>query len=398
MVDPGISVADRQTWRFMLLYALASAGGAVAYVPFLTIILPLQVTGIAGAGALTLLAYLSFAGAIAASVSNIVFGWASDVTGDRRPWIAAGLILSCGMLTQFDRFAEPSALMASIILWQICLNMMLAPLTAWAGDHVPDGQKGMLGGLLAFTPAIGAMAGIVVTWETIAEPEQRLFWIAGLTLCCMLPVLLLGRPVAIAALNAGRGADVMAAERAVLAEAGLAQPAALRMWAARLLVQVAEASLFAFLLLWFRSIDPSFGEGRIASIFTAVLSGAVVIALFVGRWSDRHDRPMTPLFYAALGVALGLGIMAAARGMGLAIAGYALFGVAGSVFLALHSSQTLRVLRNPAQRGRNQPHQHGAIDGDAVADARAGAGLWLWRPVCAARGISCDCRFVAGGA
>jgi predicted MFS family arabinose efflux permease len=84
-----------------------------------------------------------------------------------------------------------------------------------------------------------------------------------------------------------------------------------------------------------------------------VLCCAVIIALLVGRWSDRHDRPLTPLIYAALAAAMGLGIMAAADGIALAIVGYALFGMAGSVFLAIHSSQTLRVLPNPSRRGRD---------------------------------------------
>ena len=33
----------RQTSRFLWLYALAAAGGAVAYVPFLTLLLPVRV-------------------------------------------------------------------------------------------------------------------------------------------------------------------------------------------------------------------------------------------------------------------------------------------------------------------------------------------------------------------
>jgi hypothetical protein len=49
------------------------------------------------------------------------------------------------------------------------------------------------------------------------------------------------------------------------------------------LVQIAEASLFAFLLLWFRSVDPDFGENDAANIFALALGMAVFIALAVGR-------------------------------------------------------------------------------------------------------------------
>lgn len=77
----------RQSHRFLWLYALAVAGGAVSYVPFLTLLLPVRVTDLAGSETITYLAYIAFAGAIAASIANIAFGWASDRTGTRVPWI-----------------------------------------------------------------------------------------------------------------------------------------------------------------------------------------------------------------------------------------------------------------------------------------------------------------------
>jgi MFS family permease len=126
-----------------------------------------------------------------------------------------------------------------------------------------------------------------------------------------------------------------------------------RMWLARLLVQIAEAALFAFLLLWFRSIDPAFAENMAARIFAAVLGGAVLLALWFGHWSDRHGKPIQPLALSAAFAAMGLGIMALANGLGPAILGYIVFGLASSIFLALHSSQTLRVLPNPDRRGRD---------------------------------------------
>jgi MFS family permease len=348
VADRGDAFAEKQAMGFLLLYALASAGGAVAYVPFLTIVLPSHVTAFAGEGSLSLLAYITFAGAISASISNILFGWASDLSGTRRPWIAAGLLLSCLLLVQIRELREPYQLIGLIIIWQAFLNMMLAPLSAWAGDCVPDGQKGLLGGLLALTPALGATSGILITWGALVPVDQRLHWIAGLTLLCVLPVLIFGNPRRVTGVEAS----------AVLAELPktgtyLSHTSARRMWAARLLVQIAEASLFAFLLLWFRSIDPAFEDNRVATIFTAVLTCAVIIALLLGRWSDRHDRPLTPLSLSALAAALGLVLMAAADTMVAAIIGYALFGMAGSVFLALHSSQTLRVLTNARRRGRD---------------------------------------------
>ena len=127
----------------------------------------------------------------------------------------------------------------------------------------------------------------------------------------------------------------------------------LRMWAARLLVQIAEGGMFAFLLYWLRSIAPDYPEHGVANIFSLVLVCAVPLSLLLGRWSDRHSRPVRPLVASAVLCAVGMLVMAAANSLQLAIAGYVLFAIAAAIFLALHASQTLRVLPAPQHRGRD---------------------------------------------
>lgn len=332
----------------MYLYAVAVSGGAVAYIPFLTILLPGRAAGLAGDSALKMLAIAAFAGAISASLANIGFGWASDVTKVRRPWIWAGLVLSTSLLLAMPLATSSPMLIAMIVIWQIGLNMMLAPLAAWAGDSIPDSQKGLLGGLLALAPAIGALSGAFVTFHAFAPFEDRETLVAILVAVMVVPVLLFGKPVQMPQLiqcviEADPADDRVVATRR----------AAVRMWLARLLVQIAEASLFAFLLLWFRSLDPDFGENDAASIFALVLGLAVFLALAVGRWSDRANRPILPLVGGSGIAAAGLLVMAFAPTASVAIGGYVVFGLSSSVFLALHSSQTLRVLPRPCTRGRD---------------------------------------------
>src|SRR3546814_8820747 len=81
----------RQSLGFLLLYALAWAGGAIAYVPFLTILLPARMSALVGASDVEYLGYVTFCGAVAASLAGIAFGWLSDLTRNRRGLIAAGL-------------------------------------------------------------------------------------------------------------------------------------------------------------------------------------------------------------------------------------------------------------------------------------------------------------------
>lgn len=333
-----------QSRRFLWLYALAAAGGAIAYVPFLTILLPMRMTELAGSDDVAWLAYATFAGAVAASFANILSGWASDWTGTRVPWIAAGLVLSCLLLVSFAAAPDVATTLALLVAWQCALNMMLGPLAAWAGDCVPDAQKGRLGGLLAMAPASGAVAGVLVTWPGLAAPEMRLGFIAGLVALCVAPVLLFGRPRRFPELTQEAG------------EPGQSRPArarVVRMWLARLLVQISEAALFAFLYFWFRSIDPTITDALVAQVFGVILLAAVPLAFAAGRWADRNGRPFAPLIAASAVATIGLLVMASAQGLGSALAGYVAFGLAASVFLSLHTAQTLRVLPRPGRRGRD---------------------------------------------
>lgn len=335
-----------QSLRFLWLYALAVAGGAVSYVPFLTLLLPLRASAMAGDATIDFLAYAAFVGAIAASLANIGFGWLSDLSRVRKPWVIAGVVLS-GLVLQIVPLAQtPVQLILVIVAWQFSINMMLAPLAAWAGDVVPDEQKGLLGGLLAFAPALGAASGALVTLPGLAGPDARLGVVAGLVAAMVLPVILFGRPHPMPHLMVDppkHDEEGRASSRG----------AATRMWFARLLVQIAEAALFAYLLIWITGIDPSFGDNDTARIFAIVLGLSVPLALVAGRWSDARERPMLPLACGSGIGAIGLVIMALSSDLTGAIAGYVVFGLSTSVFLALHASQTLRVLPRPSTRARD---------------------------------------------
>jgi len=332
----------------MLLYALAVAGGAIAYVPFLTIIFPMRVTFLAGADDVQWLAYVTFAGAISASLGNILFGWLSDVTRHRRGWILCGLICSSLLLLGFAWVERFEALIGLILLWQLSLNMMLAPLGAWAGDCVPDHQKGMLGGLIAFSPALGAFSAAIITIPGLAGPEARLWMVAALVVVCVVPVIIFGAPRRFSELQPAPGIEQV---RPVIERHG--RQMVVRMWVARLLVQISEAALFAYLYFWFRSIDPGLGDSTTARILSIVLITAIPIAIITGRWADRHDRPIFPLAVFAGCSSIGLLVMALSSTPISAIAGYFLFGLATTVFLSLHTGQTLRVLPKAERRGRD---------------------------------------------
>jgi MFS family permease len=244
-----LAETERRTGQFLLLYALAWAGASISYIPFLTILLPVRVMGLAGhEQAVSWLAYIAFAGAIAASIGHIGFGYISDITGNRRLWIWTGLSLSCALLVAVPWADDLPGLIALIICWQLSLNMMLAPLAAMAGDQVPDSRKGLLGGLMAFAPGLGALSGALVTIPGLAAPDTRLGLLAAMVALCVVPVLLMGgQNLHFEVKEALQPSDDVtdAKDRNRFWHGPL-----LRMWFARLTVQIGEAALFAFLYIW----------------------------------------------------------------------------------------------------------------------------------------------------
>jgi MFS family permease len=315
-------------------------------------LLPVRVADLIGHdAAVSWLSYIAFFGAIAASVGYIGFGHLSDITGRRRLWIWGGLTLSCLLLMAVSWVDDLPHLIALVVCWQLSLNMMLAPLAAMAGDHVPDSRKGLLGGLMAFAPGLGAVSGALVTIPGFASPDARLVLIAVLAVMCVTPVLIAGIQDLTPAPKAASPPTPGSARTLRLHNSG--RGALIRMWLARLTVQVAEASLFAFLYLWFRSIDPSMTDNRTASVFSAILLVSAPLAIVIGGWADRRAQPVLPMIVCAACAAIGLMGMALAHNAQTGLYSYALFGTASTIFLAQHSAQTLRVLRRPDRRGRD---------------------------------------------
>lgn len=327
--------------RFLILFGLANAGGVVAYAPLLTLLLPDKISGLAGDARIEWLGAVTFFGAIAASVGNVAFGWASDLFGSRRAWAGGGLILTLGSYALLHFARSEAEFIAAIVVYQLVLNMMLSPLTAWAADTIPDSEKGLLGGLLAAGPPIGALAGVVATMPGMSPEWLQLGVVCLLILGLVAPLLLLPAPAELK----------MPTERPqrtvkLRVDFGL-------LWLARLLVQIAGALLFAFLLYYFQSLAIPETQAHVALISAVTLAFAFPIALAFGRWSDRLGPRKPFLIAAALVAAVGLGLMALDGGKAQSILGYGMFGCATAVYLSLQTAYSMQLLPSPARRGRD---------------------------------------------
>lgn len=345
-----MSASPRQQSRgFLAAYAVAWAGGSIAYTPFLTVLLPMRFTELAGNGDVGWLALCATVGAIAAGLSNILWGWASDrwPRGGRRQrqrWAMAGLVAMLAGIAAIVSVRTAAGLVAAVAAWQVALNLLLAPLSAYAADSVDDSQKGVLGGLLSFAPALAAVSIIAVAAADGGFTSQMVT-IALIVFVAILPLLLQARVPAF-------GRHPAPVERRPLAP--LDRRILIRLWFARLFVQVAEGLLFLFIFYFLRSVS---GGALSLSDYAWTNAGvqllAVPVAIAIGRRSDLLQRRKAPLLAMVAFIALGLAGMALAQGWWLVIACYALFLSGSNSFLALHSTFAMQQLPDPAHYGRD---------------------------------------------
>ncbi len=376
MTAGGGSIEPRRPPTYLLLYALAWGGGVVAYTPLLTLLLPLRIAALGPSDKVGVLSLAVLIGAVTASIANIAAGALSDRfsggPAGRRPWVVAGLVATAAAYGLFGVVDTLVGVLAAVALFQAGLNLMLAPLAALAADEVPDAQKGLLGGLMGAAYPLGALSSVVVM--SAPSPATRLAMTVVLVVVLAGPFLAIfrTRPQALP------GEETTAAVR--IRRAG--DLAAL--WGARLLVQIAGAVMFAYLLYYFETVEVA---GRILAaeamaVRVSWLCGVVAaltvpLAILLGRMSDRVRARKPFLQCAALVSAAGLALMALFPEWTVAALGYGLFAASSAIFLALQSTYAMQLLPSPDHRGRdlgvlNLTNTLPAVIGPALAYAALG--------------------------
>lgn len=332
---------------FILLVALANAGGVIAFLPLLSLLLPVRIAEIAGEARIGLFTATVIAGAIAASLSNIAFGWASDRTrargGGRRSWVVIGLVLLALSFAAVAVAQSPAAIILAIILFQVAVNALLAPLFAIMADEVPGVQMGLAGGLIALGSPLASAVGAVMIALALPGDGAQLAFILAMVLLCVVPLL---RVPSVEAAAIASSTPPRLAGR----DLGVA-------WLSRLLVQIAGNVLSLYLVYYFVSIDPDLSVakqvGPIGQLMTIAYLLPLPAAVLLGRWSDRIGRRKPFLLAAALLAGLGLLGLAVARDWTTAACAFALYAMGSSVFLSIHSGFAMQLLPSAAHRGRD---------------------------------------------
>lgn len=330
---------------FPLACALAYAGGVAGYMPLLTLLLPLQVAQVAGDQRFAVLAIVSMAGAVAAGGANVLFGWLSDRSrragGGRRRRIAGGLVATLASYLLIAVAYTPLEIGAAIVLFQVAINAMLAPLMALVAEEVDERQTGFTTGMFAAGPPLGALLSLALATPLLTN-GVRLAVIGAAVVAGVMPLLFTRARAAVA--GATEVTEAMPHRDLTVA------------LVARLLVQVAGAVLFADLLYLLE--EPGSGDAgatlaRTGTLLMLANLAPLPVAVACGRWSDRLGRRKPLLLATAVVAGIGLTVMAAAAEWTGRAAGFLVFSIGWGSFLPLQVGQIIRLLPDPARRGRD---------------------------------------------
>jgi len=338
---------------FIATLTLAYVGAFIAFVPLLSLLVPLQAQALAPMNKIGLLSLVTLLGAVVASVTNLAVGWASDRTrhrlGRRRPWIAGGLI---GVMVAYGLIATatgPAALVAGIIVFQMAFNMLFAPLTAVLADRVPDRQKGRVAAFLGLGAPLGAASGVLITSPPFGDTGSRMA-VMGLLVCvCLLPFLLSYRD-----LPHLRAENRRAARRLRLSpDFGFA-------WLSRFCLQIAASVVNAYMLFYladharyaeqFPGTTVESGLARLITLSTVLI---LVSGFLGGLASDRLNRRKAFILLAAGLMACGLLIFAVWPAWPGPLIGYAFYGIGFGLYTTVDAALVAQVLPSRQDTARD---------------------------------------------
>lgn len=340
---------------FVAAYMSAQVGAYIAFIPLLTILLPLKAAAIDPAGRAEMLSQAALWGAMTAGLAGVVAGMIGDRTrhwpGGRSLWLIGGLIGTVFSYALIHRAATASSLIAAIIVLQISLNFMLNPLAAALPERVPANQRGMVAGFTGLAYPLSNLFGAVAIGLWLTAETDRLVAVVVVTTLMVLPFI----AVTIRAPSPGG----VRASRSVSFSA-LADRDFLLAFASRLLVQTAVAMNVLYLLFF---LDQETNIGRVLpSLRVEVAAGgllivstglAVVAGLVGGRLSDRIGNRRRIVFTGAALLAAGTLLMAAFPQWPGPLIAQAVFGIGVGLYGITEAVLAAEVLPSPRNSGRD---------------------------------------------
>ena len=376
---------------FVLGFGAAQAGAFICFIPLLTFLLPEKAGAIGGADKALLLSLAAMLGGLTAAGANFLFGALSDRTrsrfGRRRPWILGGLGLVVASLALLAMTRSPVELVLAVILFQIAVNVLYAPLMAVVPDLVPDSQK-----------------GLVSAWAGAALPVANLFTalvvsrLAGWT-AAQFTVVALAAAVLIApfAFRLREPPSPLRPAPFRLSLAALRDGWFRTLFVARLLAESAVAINTLYLLFWLQALPAGaapkgWSATDVFSLLLVVSTLAATAAGFAGgALSDRLRGRRAFVVAGSAGMAAALALMVFWPAWPGLLAAQLLFGLSHGIHATTVAALTAESLPDRSQAGRDLGVMNMAV---AMPQSLAPAGA----AVLLASGLSLSAVFIAAAA
>lgn len=284
---------------------------------------------------------MTVGGAIVAMIVQPTVGSISDYTvsrwGRRKPYILIGTLLDVVFLFGVASSNTVVAIAAFVILLQFSSNFAQGPFQGYVPDLVPAHQVGLASGLVGLMQVLGNITGAVVAAIAVATNEFFLGTMAVgiIELVTMLSVFIWVREGRVARDRAGRSWLSVAREAWGL---DILQERSFIWLVTSRLAFLMATNMLVNLAIFYLARSHGLGQEDAGGTLTIILGftalGTVVAVLPAARLSDRVGRKRVIYGSCAVG-ALGLGIVAAAPSIPVAIAGVVVYGLATGAFLAV---------------------------------------------------------------
>ncbi|MBT9385133.1 MFS transporter [Pseudooceanicola sp. CBS1P-1] len=339
---------------FFVRYALAYIGTFTALMtpPILTLAVRIENIDPASKGAN--LGLVLGLGALAALISNPLFGMLSDRTGSRfgrrRPWMMGGTLVGLAALMIISQ-TQSIALIA--LLWclaQAAMNATLAAISAVVPDQVPEHQRGRVSAISGMATNIGMMVGtgIVALVGTGGMPMflwPSLFGMVTVWLFCFTNA----DPAAPASAAAPRRRTGIGTILGAFWVNPLEFPDFAWAWLSRFLVFYGIATLLAYqvyVLIDLFHVAPSGVQNMmfLSTLITTVM--VVIFASLAGYQSDKTGKRKVFVFIAAVVFALGLAVMVSLNSLTGFYIGIAIAAAGFGVYLSIDQALVVDVLPN----------------------------------------------------
>lgn len=340
-------------------HVLAAVGLNLAYMPLLVLLLPRRIEQLFGQEAATVLSWALLAGALAASLGNILAGRIGDGWlrrhGSRRGLIALGLGALIATYPLLAFATGLTGLIGAVVAFQIGLNLAFSPVMALLADHVPDDRKGAVAGWLAAATPLSTLGTAAIGLVFPADENIAFLALAALVAALVLPLVLgWGLPPA----RPFSGASAGAAEGPVQSVGPAPVSRLARLWSARFLLQLSASFVLYYLFLYASDLvarDPAWA-GRNPSSDIALFSflgalAAIAGAVASGIASDRLGRQRLPLVAAALLLAVALFLLAAGPSPLVAALAFTLFQLGLAAYLGIDTAWVARLVAPHPARG-----------------------------------------------